>query len=132
MAAYLWAQLEQYDFIQQTRKDIWNRYFDALLPLQTQGKVRITPKFEHANASIFYLVCESLEQRTELINYAKQKGVPLTFHYQALHKSTFAKSTAVLPNAEIYSDKLVRLPLYPDLTNRDIEAIINCILNFYN
>lgn len=131
LAAYLWAQLEQYDFIQQTRKDIWNRYFEALLPLQTQGKVRITPKVEHANASIFYLVCESLEQRTELINYAKQNGVPLTFHYQALHSSAFAKSTAIAPNAERYSDTLIRLPLYPDLSNIEIDAVINCILAFY-
>lgn len=132
LAAYLWAQLEKFDFIQLTRLNIWNRYYNALLPLQHNGKIKLAPRTKDANGSIFYFICDSLEQRTELINYAKQKGVPLTFHYQALHKSTFVNSDISLPMAEYYSDTLVRLPLYPDLSNSEIDQIVNCILSFYS
>lgn len=132
LAAYLWAQLEKFDDIQNLRLKIWNHYYHSLHQLQELGRIQLAPKTESMNASVFFMICQSLEERTKLIKYAKEKNVPLTFHYQALHKSKFVNSTNELINAEKYSDLLVRLPLYPDLSSKEIDAVVDCILSFYN
>lgn len=132
LAAYLWAQLGEYKVIQQKRKAIWNAYYNGLLPLYKKGKIQLPIEVENHNSSIFYFICGSLQERSHLINYSKQQNIPLTFHYQALHKSAFARSPVSLPNAEKYSDVLIRLPLYPDLQDQQIKEVINCIFSYYN
>jgi len=130
LAAYLWAQLQEYDKIISERMRIWSRYFNDLNVLK--DKVGLPSNILAHNASIFYLLCNSLEERTELINYAKDQNIALAFHYQALHKSNFSQSLIKLPLAEKYSDTLVRLPLYPDLTEDQQKNIISCVLKFYS
>lgn len=123
LAAYLYAQLEAFDVIQNSRMKIWNLYYEGL---KGNKNITLPPSKEH-NASIFYFTCKSLEDRTKLIAHLKQNNIPASFHYQALHKSSFAASGENLPNSEKYSDTLVRLPLYVDLKESDIQNIIKCV-----
>jgi dTDP-4-amino-4,6-dideoxygalactose transaminase len=105
---------------------VWNKYYNGLKDLPISF-----PSDKEHNASIFYFNCTSLEQRTELISYLKEQGVPASFHYQALHKSAFMHSSASLPNSEKFSDQLVRLPLYPDLTDVQTDRVISAVRSFF-
>lgn len=127
LAAYLYAQLEAFDLIQDSRMKIWNLYYNGL-----KGNKRITlpPSKEH-NASIFYFTCSSLADRTKFIDHLKKNNIPASFHYQALHKSSFAASGDHLPNSEKYSDTLVRLPLYVDVMESEAKTIVDAINSFY-
>lgn len=123
LAAYLYAQLEAFDIIQNSRMKVWDLYYVGL-----KGNKNIKlPAIGNHNASIFYFTCKSLEDRTKLTAHLKQNNIPASFHYQALHKSSFAASGDHLPNSEKYSDTLVRLPLYVDLKENEIQTIIKCI-----
>lgn len=126
LAAYLWAQVEAFDVIQEKRMSIWKKYNEGLKNLPVQF-----PKPALHNASIFYFACESLEQRTGLISHLKQQNIPGSFHYQALHKSSFAKTGQSLPNSERFSDCLIRLPLYPDLTDADVSKVISAVRSYF-
>ena len=127
LAAYLYAQLEAFDLIQNSRMKIWNLYYEGL-----KGNKNITlPRSKEHNASIFYFNCKTLEDRTKLISDLKQNNIPASFHYQALHKSSFAASGDNLPNSEKYSDTLVRLPLYVDLKEDEVKTIVEQINLFF-
>jgi dTDP-4-amino-4,6-dideoxygalactose transaminase len=83
---------------------------------------------------MFYIVCKNPEQRTRLINYLKNKSILAVFHYLSLHKSIFMKNRAVkelLPNADMYSDTLLRLPLYFELSRNEIDMICYHINAFF-
>lgn len=127
LAAYLYAQLEAFDHIQSSRMKIWNLYCEGLKGIKA---ITLPIQGEH-NASIFYFSCKNLDERTSLIYHLKQNDIPASFHYQALHKSTYANSGSTLPNAEHYSDTLVRLPLYVDLTEDKVQTIITIIKKYY-
>lgn len=127
LAAYLYAQLEAFDFIQNSRMKIWNMYYEGL----KENKNITLPSSGNHNTSIFYFTCTSLEERTKLIAHLKQNNIPASFHYQALHKSSFAASSDNLPNSEKYSDTLVRLPLYVDLKDSEVKSIIEQINLFF-
>ena len=135
-AAYLWAQLEQIDDIQQRRKLLWQTYYNALQP--TIDKALFTlpqiPDYATNNAHMFYIVCKSLDVRTRLMGYLKENGVQSTFHYIPLHSSDYAKThytdIAELPECDRYGDCLVRLPLYYELTKDEVRYIAGLILKF--
>ena len=79
---------------------------------------------------MYYLLCENLEQRTKLMNYLKNNGVQTTFHYLPLHSSAYYKDKhdgRVLANCDRYGDTLVRLPLFYELTDDDIQKIVKLI-----
>ena len=129
-AAVLYAQLEKLDWIQKIRLRIWNNYFLGLETWAIQNGVRmpIIPKYASNNAHMFYLVFDSELTRDYFISELKIKGVQSVFHYQSLHKSKFFKEKyrgAELPNSDMYSSCLVRLPLYVGL---DEAIVINKIL----
>lgn len=133
-AAYLWAQLEQLDDIQGKRKHIWEMYDKGL-----RGKIDSNiilpdvPSFATNNAHMYYMVCPSLEYRTQLMNYLKEKGIQTTFHYLPLHSSDYYKNKhdgRVLANCDHFGDCLVRLPLFYELSDNDVEIIIDNIINF--
>ena len=135
-AAFLFAQLEAMDEIQNKRKQIWNLYFNELLELQEKEVVRLPfiPKFATNNASTFYLVCKNLQERTDLISVLAKKGIASSFHYLSLHKSAFyiAKHDGRdLEMADNYSDCLLRLPLFYELTEGQIKKITTIIKDFY-
>jgi dTDP-4-amino-4,6-dideoxygalactose transaminase len=137
-AAFLWAQLENLDEIQTRRLEIWNAYFNHFsgsnapnslasdyrlhLTKGTQGlNFKLVSGEMRANAHLFYLIFESLEDRTACAAYLKANGILSVFHYQSLHQSTLAQtyfpdqSQRNLPHADRYSDCLLRLPLYVEL-----------------
>lgn len=133
-AAYLWAQLEQLDDIQNKRKHIWNMYYEGLKgKISSQILIPELPEFATNNAHMFYLLCPSLDYRTRLMGYLKEKGIQTTFHYLPLHSSAYYKDKhdgRVLPNCDRYGDTLVRLPLFYELTDDEVRLIIEAILSF--
>ncbi|MCF0202322.1 MAG: dTDP-4-amino-4,6-dideoxygalactose transaminase [Bacteroidaceae bacterium] len=133
-AAYLWAQLEQIDDIQNKRKHIWQMYYNGL-----KGKLgeHITmpeiPVYATNNGHMFYLVCDSLEYRTNLMNYLRNNDIQTTFHYLPLHSSEYYKDIhggRPLPNCSRYADCLVRLPLFYELDDFEVKKIIRHIKRF--
>lgn len=137
-AAFLWAQLENLDTIQQKRKNIWNAYHDAFAPLAEKGcfKTPVVPSWATNNAHMYYLVCKSLEERTHLIDFLRQQDVCAVFHYQSLHQSTYYKehsdNVPDLPYSDYFTDHLVRLPMYYELSDADVQLIIKLIKDFYH
>ena len=133
-AAYLWAQLEQLDDIQGKRKHIWNRYFEGLNgKIGNEVKLPYIPEYATNNAHMFYLLCPSLEYRTALMKFLKENDVQTTFHYLPLHSSKiYAKKhgNRKLPNCDFYGDCLVRLPLYYELSDMEVNKIIGHIIDF--
>lgn len=132
IAAFLWAQLEHLDDIQEKRKMHWNNYFDNLSNyVKSKGiEIPFLPENSTNNAHMFYLVCKDLEQRTSLIQHLKDNDVHAVFHYLSLHKSPYYTSKhdgRNLPETDRYSDCLIRLPLYYDV---DSDQVINSIKSF--
>lgn len=136
IAAFLYAQLENLDSIQLRRKQIWNRYHELLEPLETKGllELPVIPPNATNNAHIFYIICKNLEQRTRLIEYLKEHGIMAPFHYLPLHNSPYYHDRhdgRALPNAERFSDCLVRMPMYYEMSVNDIEYIAGELNNFF-
>lgn len=136
IAAFLWAQLEEMTAIQDKRKALWNQYYDFLKPLSEKRFFRLPdiPDFATNNAHMFYLVCNSFEKRTALIKWLKDHDVQAVFHYLSLHSSPYYQERhdgRVLPNCDYYADCLVRLPMYYDLTEADVDEVCRLIEAFY-
>jgi len=137
IAAFLWAQVEHLNEIQNKRKQHWNRYYEALKPLADKGyfSIPVIPDYATNNAHMFYLVCPSLEERTTLINALKQKDILAVFHYLSLHSSPYYHEKhdgRVLANCDMFADCLVRLPLFYELTEDNLELIIDTIRSVYS
>jgi dTDP-4-amino-4,6-dideoxygalactose transaminase len=135
LAAYLYAQLEELDRIQERRKAIWARYHAQLAPLAAQAGVRVPviPDYASNNGHMFYLVCPSLACRTALIDHLKARSIHAVFHYQSLHRSPFYQHRhdgRPLPNADRYSECLVRLPLFYELSDDEVDFISDAIAEF--
>jgi dTDP-4-amino-4,6-dideoxygalactose transaminase len=138
IAAYLFAQLEMIDIIQARRKAIWALYQQQMEPLaKTTDRFTIPfiPHYATNNGHMYYLVCDSLGTRTALIDHLRNNDVLAVFHYQALHKSQFyayKHDGRQLPNSDRYTDCLVRLPLYYDLSVEQVNWICNLIHAYFN
>ena len=133
-AAFLWAQLEQLDDIQGKRRHIWESY-DKALRGKIGGGITLPelPDYATNNYHMYYLLCPSLQVRTSLMNYLKNNGVQATFHYLPLHSSKYYQDKhdgRVLANCDRYADTLVRLPLFYELTDDEIERIVKLLLAF--
>ena len=135
-AAFLWAQLEQMEDIQGWRKHIWERYDEALRGKELGDGIKVMPAlpdYATNNAHMYYLLCPSLEVRTQFMKYLHDNGVQTTFHYLPLHSSTYYKDKhdgRPLPECDRYSDTLVRLPLYQEMTDADIDKVNEMILSY--
>lgn len=132
IAAFLWAQIESMDEIQAKRKSLWNKYYELLEPLAEKGRFRLPeiPDYATNNAHMFYLVFNSLEERTALIKKLRENDILAVFHYLSLHSSEFYKDKhdgRSLPECDRYADCLVRLPMYYDLTEGDVNKICEII-----
>ena len=135
IAAFLWAQIENLDDIQRRRKEIWQLYYDNLVSLPAIKGIGlpIIPNYATNNAHMFYLICNNLEQRTELIKKLKENDILAVFHYLSLHNSDYyacKHDGRALPNGDRFADCLVRLPLYYELENVKLAKIITIINNF--
>lgn len=136
IAAFLYAQLEQLDNIQKQRKHIWNTYFTHLKSLAEKGYFELpyTPQYSGNNYHMFYILCNSLDERTALVNHLKSQGVLAVFHYLPLEQSAFYKDKhdgRVLPNSQRFADVLLRLPLYYTLTDEEQNFVIQSITEFF-
>lgn len=137
LAAFLYGQLEVREKIQRKRQEIWNRYFSNLKDLFPQRGVRLPVIPDHCEhpAHLFYLLTRSLEERQALIGHLKNDGILSVFHYQPLHLSDMGRryggKKGDCPVTEDISDRLVRLPLYADLTSEEQDYIIDSIRRFY-
>ena len=134
-AAFLWAQLENLDEIQNKRKALWETYYKLLTQLADKQcfKLPDVPDYASNNAHMFYLTFPSLEARTALIRHLKDNEVMAVFHYLSLHSSAYYADKhdgRQLPECDRYADTLVRLPMYYDLKIEDVEKICELIKNF--
>ena len=131
-AAFLWAQLEQLKKIQKRRKVIWE-YYNAGLKKSDQFQFPFIPHYSTNNYHMYYIVFESLEQRSKLITQFKAAGISAVFHYQSLHQSEYYKEKhdgRVLPYSDLFSDCLVRLPLFYELSDEHVQNIISIFNSF--
>ena len=136
LAAVLYAQLESLEEIQNRRKQIWNFYYNSLKYLEEAGLVKFPqlPAYATNNGHIFYMILDSLEKRTAYIDHMKANGVQTVFHYIALLSSPHYKDKhddRELPMVEVYQDCLVRLPLFYDLEDQDVEKVIALTRQFF-
>lgn len=132
IAAFLWAQLENLDAIQAKRVLIWNRYFENLKAKNSPDfSLPDVPDFATNNAHMFYIVCKDLAYRSALIEKLKQHQILSVFHYISLHTSPFYKEKhdqgRVLTQSDRYTDTLLRLPLYYELTLEQVDEICSLI-----
>ena len=138
-SAFLYAQLESLEDIQARRKSIWEMYHEGLKGLAEKGffKLPDIPDYATNNAHMFYLICRNLDERTQLISFLKNKAVGAVFHYLSLHLSEYYREhhegeIPELPNCDIFADRLVRLPMFFELTNEEASFIIHEIYDFYS
>jgi len=134
ISAYLYAQIENVNDIQTKRKNIWNTYYKGLEEWSKQNALLpLIPEYATNNGHMFYLVCPNLQFRTSLIDHLKNDGIYAATHYLSLHKSNYYQSKYYgkeLPNSDRYTDCLLRLPLYYELSDTEVERIIDSILHF--
>lgn len=133
ISAFLWAQLENLEDIQNKRKKIWEYYYQNIK--NPRILLPYIPEYATNNAHMFYLLCKNLEHRTELIQNLKDNNILSVFHYLSLDKSDFAKNQwggveRISNQSDKYEDTLVRLPLYYKLTLKEQDKIIHLINNF--
>ena len=137
LAAFLYAQLDSLEAIQAERRRVWSRYA-ANLTQGLQGDwftLPVIPDYASNNAHMFYLVCRNLDERSRLIAALKAAGIMAVFHYLSLHSSPYfaaTHGTRALPNSDRYTDCLLRLPLFPELTNEQVDHISHTILSFFS
>tara|TARA_B100000809_G_C15139822_1_gene532571 strand:+ start:1971 stop:3101 length:1131 start_codon:yes stop_codon:yes gene_type:complete len=135
VAAFLWAQLEHLEDIQKRRMYIWNKYYNALKVINKKGEVDLPcmPNYSTNNAHMFYLVCKNKQHRLALISLLKKENIMAVFHYLSLHKSQFyidKHDGRELSYSDNYSDCLVRLPLYYELEEEELNKVIQ-LVKFY-
>jgi dTDP-4-amino-4,6-dideoxygalactose transaminase len=136
IAAFLYAQLENIENIQKRRKEIWKQYYNGLQNLERESKIKLPkiPSYATNNAHMFYIVCKSMVERSNLIRFLKEHEIHAVFHYLPLHLSGFYMQKhggRILENSEKWSDTVLRLPLYYELTYDQIVNIYTKISDFY-
>lgn len=137
-AAFLWAQLENLDDIQAKRRKLYEQYFAGLQPLADKGFFRLPeiPDYATNNGHMFYIVCRNLEERTGLIRHLKEHDILAPFHYLSLHKSDFYTQHNAdipeLPMADLYTDCLVRMPMFYELESEQVAAICGLVFSYYS
>lgn len=137
LAAFLVGQIENMEKITRRRGEIFDRYAAILAPLAECGSIRlpVVPPHCTTNYHMFYLLTADAEERTALIAHLRAAGILAVFHYVPLHSSPFAESLGLsrkhLPRTEELSARLLRLPMYFDLTDEEVEEVANTVVGFY-
>ena len=136
-AAYLWAQLEKADEINENRLETWNYYYEHLKPLADAGKLElphIPSECEH-NAHMFYVKLKNLQERTAFIAYLKKQGVQSVFHYIPLHSAPAGLKFGRFSGEDVFttneSERLARLPMYYGMTEKDRQTVIRTVKGFF-
>ena len=137
-AAYLWAQLEVADKINEDRLSTWNAYWNALKPFADEGIIELPTVPDQCihNAHMFYIKFKDLETRQAYIKHMREKGVQCTFHYVPLHSAPAGLKFGRFSGQDIYttaeSDRLVRLPMYYNMDREDRDTVIRNTIDFLN
>lgn len=136
-AAYLYAQLEIADEINNARRACWDRYYENLKPLAQAGKIELpyVPEECVHNAHMFYIKAKNIEERSALIEYLKEHGVHSVFHYIPLHTAPAGIKFGRFNGEDKYttkeSERLTRLPMFYGLTLEQVDYICEEVKNFY-
>ena len=136
-AAYLYAQLEMAEEINDARLAIWNRYYEGLKELKEAGMIELpyVPKDCVHNAHMFYIKAKDLEERTALISFLKENGIMCVFHYIPLHSAPAGLKYGEFRGKDEYttkeSERLARLPMYYGLEMEQVDYIISKVKEFY-
>ncbi|WP_455558419.1 dTDP-4-amino-4,6-dideoxygalactose transaminase [Agathobaculum hominis] len=136
-AAYLWAQLEQADEINNNRLATWNTYYDALKYLEEMGKLELPhiPAECTHNAHMFYVKLKNLEERTKFIAYLKEHDILSVFHYIPLHSAPAGQKFGHFHSEDVFttkeSERLARLPMYYGLSEGDQGVVIETIKSYF-
>ena len=136
-AAYLWAQLEMADQINDDRLSSWNAYYEGLKPLADAGKIElpVIPDGCVHNGHMFYIKAKDLQERTALISFLKTRDVNAVFHYVPLHSAPAGYKFGRFAGEDLYttkeSERLVRLPMYYGLKKEDLQHVIESVKEFY-
>ena len=136
-AAYLWAQLEKAEEINEDRLNSWGEYYNGLKELADEGKIELPyiPDGCVHNAHMFYIKAKDLAERTSLIKYLKENEINTVFHYIPLHSAPAGMKFGRFSGEDVYttkeSERLLRLPMYYHLTKEDRDKVIDKIREFY-
>jgi len=136
-AAYLWAQLEMADEINENRLSTWKSYYEAFKLLEKKGIITLptVPDGCVHNAHMFYIKCKDLEERQKFIEFMKSRDVLCVFHYVPLHSAPagekFGRFDGIDEHTTADSDRLVRLPLYYNIDKNDLQKVISGVLDFF-
>ncbi|MBQ7203701.1 MAG: dTDP-4-amino-4,6-dideoxygalactose transaminase [Eubacterium sp.] len=135
--AYLYAQIEKPEIINQNRLKAWELYYDGLRHLEDKGLIElpVIPDGCNHNAHMFFIKVKDLNERSKLISYLKENGISAVFHYIPLHSSPAGKMFGRFHGEDIHttkeSERLLRLPMYYGITDEEIEFIVKNIFEFY-
>ena len=136
-AAYLWAQLEMAEEINEDRIRSWNAYFDALKPLAEEGRLElpVVPEGCVHNGHLFFIKCRDLAERTALIQWLKEREIMAVFHYVPLHSAAAGRKFGRFAGEDRYttaeSDRLLRLPMYFGLQEENVARVVGALMDFY-
>ena len=136
-AAYLWAQLELADQINEKRLSLWNHYRELLTPLKEKGYIELptVPEGCVHNAHMFYIKAKNLEERTRLIDFLKKNEIWSVFHYIPLHTAPAGMKFGEFHGEDRYttkeSERLCRLPMYYSLALDQVDYIVSKVKEFY-
>lgn len=136
-AAYLWAQLEAAEEINEARLVAWRYYYKALKPLEEDGKINLpfVPEGCVHNAHMFYIKTKDLDERSKLIDYMKKNEIGCVFHYIPLHSAPAGEKYGRFHGEDVYttkeSERLVRLPMYYGIEKSAQDIVIEKLLEFY-
>lgn len=137
IAAFLYAQLENIDRIQQQRIEHWDAFYQRLKPLADKNYFNIlhSDKIKTNNGHVFAIILKDLEERTNLLAHLREQSILAVFHYLSLHKSPYYRDKhdgRSLDNSDKFSDTLMRLPFYYELTSEEIDLICDTIIGYFN
>ena len=135
-AAYLYAQLEECDKINRKRHQVYDGYHERLEDLEKQGKIQrpVVPEGCVHNAHMYYIKVKDIAVRTRLIAYLRENGIAPAFHYVPLHSSPAGEKFGRFHGKDVYttkeSERLLRLPMFYDLSMDDVDYIAEKIREF--
>ncbi len=135
-AAFLYAQLQEIEKIQNQRLMLWHHYYKCFQQLHNAGYVRlpVLPEYSTLNGNSFFLICRNKTDRDGLIAFLKQYGIMVLSHYIPLHKSKYYSKRhdgRTLPMSEKYSDTIIRFPVYHELTEENVDEIVDRTVKFF-
>ena len=136
-AAYLYAQLEMAEEINENRLATWNQYYDGLKPLQEKGLLALphVPEDCQHNAHMFYIKAKDLDERSQLIQYLRDNGITSVFHYIPLHSSPAGINYGRFYGSDEHttneSERLLRLPIYYGMSQAEVQYVIEMLNQFY-